>query len=328
MFKLFEHEIIEMPELTQEKLDAFAKIYNENEGQSFLAENGDTLYFYKEAPHMVQRLAGVVSGNKFYQYGLVSPYVVVNAGATMEEVHANSEYARFLEVRKPEPTVVEITVSSEEVLGDNFDHIGATYRKTGEGEDEHGKYHRYFNENLNIVLLVRVGDPKPADQPSVEQPTQPTDQSTEQPTTPEQPAAEQPKDEAPSDAQETPKEETPKDKVVYNIMGVDFEAIPDVDYNAKLARYAKLTEGKDFFTQDGNGKGWKVTLVMRNVSTIPNDVQTTVLIDVLGIFLNLQDLSLVEAKLVESESTLEKGFDIIRLTENARTAAIDFINKN
>ena len=285
MFKLFEHEILEMPELTQEKLDAFEKVYNENEGQSFLADNGDTLYFYKEAPHMVQRLSAVVSGNKFYQYGLVAPYIVNNSGANIEEVHSNSEYSKFIKVRKPEPAIVEVMVPHEELLGDNFDHIGATYKKVAEGEDNIGKYYEYYNENLNIKLLVRVGQ-EPNSNNEVDQ-----------------------------------------KKAEYDIMGVKFLETDDPGYNAKLKRYAQLTINRNYITHtDEKNRTWKAVLVMRNLSVIPNDLQTNVLIDVLGIFLNTEDLTLLESKLLESESTLENGFDLIGLQKSAELSAKDFIN--
>ena len=285
MFKLFEHEILEMPELTQEILTKFEEVYNANEGQSFLADNGDTLYFYKEAPHMVQRLAAVVSGNKFYQYGLVSPYIVNNNGTTIEEVHAKSDYSRFLEVRKPEPTIVDISVTSEEVLGDNFDHIGATYKKVAEGEDNLGKYVEYYNENLNIKLVVRVGQ------------------------------------------EHNPNNEAESKKAEYDIMGVKFLETDDPEYNEKLKKYAQLTIDRKYITHlDEKNRTWKATLVMRNLSVIPNDLQTNVLIDVLGIFLNTEDLTLLESKLLESESTLENGFDLINLQQSAEESAKNFIN--
>ena len=285
MFKLFEHEILEMPELTQEILTSFEEVYNVNEGQSFLADNGDTLYFYKEAPHMVQRLAAVVSGNKFYQYGLVSPYIVNNNGTTIEEVHAKSDYSRFLEVRKPDPTIVDISVTSEEVLGDNFDHIGATYKKVAEGEDNLGKYVEYYNENLNIKLVVRVGQ------------------------------------------EHNPNNEAESKKAEYDIMGVKFLETDDPEYNEKLKKYAQLTIDRKYITHlDEKNRTWKATLVMRNLSVIPNDLQTNVLIDVLGIFLNTEDLTLLESKLLESESTLENGFDLISLQQSAEESAKNFIN--
>ena len=287
MFKLFEHEIVEMPELTQEKLDAFAKVYNESEGQSFLADNGDTLYFYKEAPHMVQRLAAVVSGNKFYQYGLVAPYIVNNSGANIEEVHSNSEYSKFLKVRKPEPAIVEVMVPHEELLGDNFNHIGATYKKISEGEDDRGKYYEYYNENLNIKLLVRIGEVN-------------TVNDTNEGNT---------------------------KKAEYDIMGVKFLETDDAEYNAKLKRYAQLTIDREYITHvDNKNRSWKAVLVMRNVSVIPNDLQTNVLIEVLGIFLNTEDLTLLDSKLLESESTTENGFDLVRLQKSAEESAKDFIN--
>ena len=285
MFKLFEHEILEMPELTQEILTKFEEVYNANEGQSFLADNGDTLYFYKEAPHMVQRLAAVVSGNKFYQYGLVSPYIVNNNGTTIEEVHAKSDYSRFLEVRKPDPTIVDISVTSEEVLGDNFDHIGATYKKVAEGEDNIGKFVEYYNENLNIKLVVRVGQ------------------------------------------EHNPNNEAEPKKAEYDIMGVKFLETDDPEYNEKLKKYAQLTIDRKYITHlDEKNRTWKATLVMRNLSVIPNDLQTNVLIDVLGIFLNTEDLTLLESKLLESESTLENGFDLINLQQSAEESAKNFIN--
>lgn len=282
MFKLFEHEIVEMPELTQEKLDSFEKIYNESEGKSFLADNGDTLYFYKEAPYMVQRLAGVVSGNKFYQYGLVSPYIVDNSGKTIEEVHSKSDYSKFLKVRKPDPAVVEITVESEDLLGDNFNHIGATYKKISEGEDNIGKFYKYFNENLNIELLVRIGSPNTEDK---------------------------------------------KELASYNIMGINFIETDDPEYNEKLKRFAQLTIDREVITEtDDKNRTWHITLVMRNVSVIPDKDQTSVTIDVLGLFLNTDDLTLLESKLLESESTLENGFDLVRLTESAKASAKNYIN--
>ena len=285
MFKLFEHEILEMPELTQEILTNFEEVYNANEGQSFLADNGDTLYFYKEAPHMVQRLAAVVSGNKFYQYGLVSPYIVNNNGTTIEEVHAKSDYSRFLEVRKPDPTIVDISVTSEEVLGDNFDHIGATYKKVAEGEDNIGKFVEYYNENLNIKLVVRVGQ------------------------------------------EHNPNNEAEPKKAEYDIMGVKFLETDDPEYNEKLKKYAQLTIDRKYITHlDEKNRTWKATLVMRNLSVIPNDLQTNVLIDVLGIFLNTEDLTLLDSKLLESESTLENGFDLINLQQSAEESAKNFIN--
>lgn len=285
MFKLFEHEILEMPELTQEKLDAFEKVYNENEGKSFLADNGDTLYFYKEAPHMVQRLAAVVSGNKFYQYGLVAPYIINNSGTTIEEVHSNSEYSKFIKVRKPEPAIVEVMVPHEELLGDNFDHIGATYKKVAEGEDNIGKYYEYYNENLNIKLLVRVGQ------------------------------------------EPNSNNEIDSKKAEYDIMGVKFLETDDTEYNARLKRYAQLTINRNYITHtDEKNRTWKAVLVMRNLSVIPNDLQTNVLIDVLGIFLNTEDLTLLESKLLESESTSENGFDLIGLQQSAELSAKNFIN--
>lgn len=285
MFKLFEHEILEMPELNQEKLDAFEKVYNENEGQSFLADNGDTLYFYKEAPHMVQRLAAVVSGNKFYQYGLVSPYIINNSGASIEEVHSNSEYSKFIKVRKPEPAIVEVMVPHEELLGDNFDHIGATYKKVAEGEDNIGKYYEYYNENLNIKLLVRVGQ------------------------------------------EPNSNNEIDSKKAEYDIMGVKFLETDDPEYNARLKRYAQLTMNRNYITHtDDKNRNWKAVLIMRNLSVIPNDLQTNVLIDVLGIFLNTEDLTLLESKLLESESTSENGFDLIGLQKSAEESAKNFID--
>ena len=285
MFKLFEHEILEMPELTQEKLDAFEKVYNESEGQSFLADNGDTLYFYKEAPHMVQRLAAVVSGNKFYQYGLVAPYIINNSGTTIEEVHSNSEYSKFIKVRKPEPAIVEVMVPHEELLGDNFDHIGATYKKVAEGEDNIGKYYEYYNENLNIKLLVRVGQ------------------------------------------EPNSNNEVDSKKAEYDIMGVKFLETDDPEYNARLKRYAQLTINRNYITHtDEKNRSWKAVLIMRNLSVIPSDIHTNVLIDVLGIFLNTEDLTLLESKLLESESTTENGFDLITLQKSAEESAKNFIN--
>lgn len=285
MFKLFEHEILEMPELTQEILTNFEEVYNANEGQSFLADNGDTLYFYKEAPHMVQRLAAVVSGNKFYQYGLVSPYIVNNNGTTIEEVHAKSDYSRFLEVRKPDPTIVDISVTSEEVLGDNFDHIGATYKKVAEGEDNIGKFVEYYNENLNIKLVVRVGQ------------------------------------------EHNPNNEAEPKKAEYDIMGVKFLETDDPEYNEKLKKYAQLTIDRKYITHtDEKNRTWKATLIMRNVSSIPDRLEADVIIAVLGIFLNTEDLTLLDSKLLESESTLENGFDLINLQQSAEESAKNFIN--
>ena len=114
---LFNKEVKEISGLTQEILDNFATIFNSEsaEGKSYDMENGDTLYYIKEKPYMVYRLAAVVTkdGN-FYQFGIVNPYKLNLEKDTTLGIHENSEYVKSLgipeETTKEEESKVEINV--------------------------------------------------------------------------------------------------------------------------------------------------------------------------------------------------------------------------
>lgn len=113
---LFNKEVKELPGVTQEILDNFMSVFNSEgaEGKSYDMENGDTLYYIKEKPYMVYRLAAVVTkeGN-FYQFGIVNPYKLNNEKDTMLGIHENSEYIRTLNLPKEEEPKVESDVSDK-----------------------------------------------------------------------------------------------------------------------------------------------------------------------------------------------------------------------
>lgn len=80
------------PELTPEIVESINNaFYAETAaGQSFIAPNGDTLFYYKEAPYFEYRLAFVITANgDFYQFGLVKPYVITPADS-IESTHKNA----------------------------------------------------------------------------------------------------------------------------------------------------------------------------------------------------------------------------------------------
>lgn len=107
---LFNKEVKEFPGVTQEILDNFMSVFNSEgaEGKSYDMENGDTLYYIKEKPYMVYRLAAVVTkeGN-FYQFGIVNPYKLNLEKDTMLGIHENSEYVKTLDIPKKEEPKIE-----------------------------------------------------------------------------------------------------------------------------------------------------------------------------------------------------------------------------
>ena len=107
---LFNKEVKELPGITQEILDNFMSVFNSEgaEGKSYDMENGDTLYYIKEKPYMVYRLAAVVTkeGN-FYQFGIVNPYKLNLEKDTMLGIHENSEYVKTLDIPKEEEPKIE-----------------------------------------------------------------------------------------------------------------------------------------------------------------------------------------------------------------------------
>lgn len=154
--------------LTPEICERFTKIFNEQEGKEFTAENGDILFYYKEKPYGEYRLAGVMTAKReFYMFGIVKPYLIENEGTTLEEVHANAPYIKELKGKdtpvednpnKPaEKTVVDFqfegdpATTVEIMYNDN-----QVYFNTGQsGQNSDGYvYYIYTRENSNIELHV------------------------------------------------------------------------------------------------------------------------------------------------------------------------------
>lgn len=119
---LFNKEVKEIAGLTQEILDNFASVFNSEsaEGKSYDMENGDTLYYIKEKPYMVYRLAAVVTKDgEFYQFGIVNPYKLNLEKDTMLGIHENSEYIKTLDI--PKETIKEEEPKLETNVPDNVD---------------------------------------------------------------------------------------------------------------------------------------------------------------------------------------------------------------
>lgn len=107
---LFGKEVKEMPGLTPGILDQFSAVFHSEsaEGKSYDMENGDTLYYIKEKPYMVYRLAAVLTKEGyFYQFGIVNPYKLNMEKDTMVGIHENSEYVKSLDIPKEETPKVE-----------------------------------------------------------------------------------------------------------------------------------------------------------------------------------------------------------------------------
>lgn len=142
---LLNREVKETLGVTQEILNNFASAFNleSAEGKSYDMENGDTLYYIKEKPYMVYRLAAVVTkdGN-FYQFGIVNPYKLNLEKDTMLEIHENSEYVKSLDIPKEE------TPKEEPNIPDNVD-------KPNEPETK-PKEKRYFL--VAGVIIPETGD--------------------------------------------------------------------------------------------------------------------------------------------------------------------------
>lgn len=142
---LFNKEVKELPGVTQEILDNFMSVFNSEgaEGKSYDMENGDTLYYIKEKPYMVYRLAAVVTKEgEFYQFGIVNPYKLNLEKDTMLGIHENSEYVKSLDIPKEE------TPKEEPNISDNLD-------KPNE-PDSKSKEKRYFI--VAGVIIPETGD--------------------------------------------------------------------------------------------------------------------------------------------------------------------------
>lgn len=174
---LFNKEVKELPGVTQEILDNFMSVFNSEgaEGKSYDMDNGDTLYYIKEKPYMVYRLAAVVTkeGN-FYQFGIVNPYKLNLEKDTMLGIHENSEYVKSLpkeEEPKVEPTIpdnVDKPANEPETNPEGkryFIVAGVIIPETGDKEKDAlleqyeestvGKEYLII-ENFNVVKLLRM----------------------------------------------------------------------------------------------------------------------------------------------------------------------------
>lgn len=173
---LFNKEVKELPGVTQEILDNFMSVFNSEgaEGKSYDMDNGDTLYYIKEKPYMVYRLAAVVTkGGEFYQFGIVNPYKLNIEKDTMLGIHENSEYVKSLP-KEEEPKVapnitdnVEPTNEPETKPVEKKFYIvaGVMIPETGDEEKdallkeyEMSTIGREFLiiENFNVVKLLRM----------------------------------------------------------------------------------------------------------------------------------------------------------------------------
>lgn len=174
---LFNKEVKELPGVTQEILDNFMSVFNSEgaEGKSYDMENGDTLYYIKEKPYMVYRLAAVVTkeGN-FYQFGIVNPYKLNLEKDTMLGIHENSEYVKSLP-KEEEPKVasnikdnVDKPTNEPETNPEGkryFIVAGVIIPETGDKEKDDlleqyeestvGKEYLII-ENFNVVKLLRM----------------------------------------------------------------------------------------------------------------------------------------------------------------------------
>ena len=179
---LFNKEVKEIAGLTQEILDNFASVFNSEsaEGKSYDMENGDTLYYIKEKPYMVYRLAAVVTKDgEFYQFGIVNPYKLNMEKDTMLGIHEDSEYVKSLgiteETPKEEEPKVEANIPDkvdEAIEPDSkpegkryFIVAGVIIPETGDPEkDEMLKYYEESTvgrefliiENFNVVKLLKM----------------------------------------------------------------------------------------------------------------------------------------------------------------------------
>lgn len=144
---IFNKEVKEIPGVTQEILDNFMSVFNSEgaEGKSYDMDNGDTLYYIKEKPYMVYRLAAVVTkGGEFYQFGIVNPYKLNLEKDTMLGIHEDSEYIKSLSLPREEEPKEETNIS------DNIDN-------PNEPETE-PKEKRYFI--VAGVIIPETGDPE------------------------------------------------------------------------------------------------------------------------------------------------------------------------
>lgn len=174
---LFNKEVKESPGVTQEILDNFMSVFNSEgaEGKSYDMENGDTLYYIKEKPYMVYRLAAVVTKEgEFYQFGIVNPYKLNIEKDTMLGIHENSEYVKSLpkeEEPKVEPNItdnVDKPANEPEINPEGkryFIVAGVIIPETGDKEKDAlleqyeestvGKEYLII-ENFNVVKLLRM----------------------------------------------------------------------------------------------------------------------------------------------------------------------------
>lgn len=174
---LFNKEVKELPGVTQEILDNFMSVFNSEgaEGKSYDMDNGDTLYYIKEKPYMVYRLAAVITkGGEFYQFGIVNPYKLNVEKDTMLGIHENSEYVKSLP-KEEEPKVapniadnVDKPANEPETKPEGkryFIVAGVIIPETGDKEKDAlleqyeestvGKEYLII-ENFNVVKLLRM----------------------------------------------------------------------------------------------------------------------------------------------------------------------------
>lgn len=175
---LFNKEVKDIAGLTQEILDNFASVFNSEsvEGKSYDMENGDTLYYIKEKPYMVYRLAAIITKEgHFYQFGIVNPYKLNLEKDTMLGIHENSEYVKSLDIPKEESPMEEPNIpdnvdkSNEQDIKPEekryFIVAGVIIPETGDKEkDDLLKYYEESTigkeyliiENFNIVKLLTM----------------------------------------------------------------------------------------------------------------------------------------------------------------------------
>ena len=175
---IFNKELKEIPGVTQEILDNFMSVFNSEgaEGKSYDMDNGDTLYYIKEKPYMVYRLAAVVTkGGEYYQFGIVNPYKLNLEKDTMLGIHEDSEYIKSLNLPREEEPKEETDVSdsvdnpnepeTEPKEKRHFIVAGIIIPETGDKEkDDLLEYYEQSTmgreyliiENFNIVKLLKL----------------------------------------------------------------------------------------------------------------------------------------------------------------------------
>ena len=286
---LFGKEIRNADQFTEVIIKSFEEAFSlvgTDGAQQWAAPNGDTIYYYLEAPYKQWRAAFVITAEgDLYQFGICKPYALKTTGASLAEVHAAS--GLFPAVDTPieeepvvdEPIVDEPTEGEEPVEGETDTETPVDENPTeGEGDTD-------VEEPTNPEEGEPTEPEEPVDGGDVE-PEVPVEEKPELPdapegmdiqeddlgfyyygvnefgqdakiyvkppkneVTPEEPGVDEPVDEVPTDGEETPEEPVDQPE----------EETPVVDEPTEPTEGETETPVEEVEKRDLNGRDVKIT---------------------------------------------------------------------